>query len=720
MLPFLLLLLAGLRAASTAPHPRPHVTAAAPLPRAFAAPPPPPDPALECALKELLLNASMARVPWFRDVARIHDALRCCSARPERLPPLPAPAAPPPAAAATYLFVSAVNGSDAHDGGSPLAPLRSLHAAQAAARALRLRLGAAPRLTVHLAGTFYLPATLRLDAAEDARTTWRSWPGAEPAVVSGGLPLSGLAWGPSQRFPAPVLAAALPAAAPASGLLFALHDASSAGAPGGRRLPAAREPNGDAETQMQPTGWALCRGPAGGPLPFPAGAPPAPTHVEVDAPRRNVTAFPAWGRDHDPRNPPQGYVWYGEGGGAAAWMAGARTFWANKTLPGGLLWNATGGLDPRSGGRSSPFNASGWPATVAPAGRRRAHVFHDSLWGNWVFDIASVDAGAQAITFARGGWQEGRGGGIRAQPFFVEGEAAALDAPGEWWVDPASATLHLWPNASDGAPPALLVLPVLETLVAVGASAPGVALAGLAFQHTVDGLMEPYSVPEAGDWSLRLAGAVEVRGAAGTSLTGCAWQRTGGNGLLVTGAARDTLVEDCEFYLQGSSAIAVVGSAPYANSTAAAPTPGAAPAAYPSGVTIRRALVEGVGVLGKQSSALFVSVACGVVLQDSVLYSGPRSGVNWNDGFCGGSRIEGSVLFDWVRETRACVVGGGVAGGLPPCAFSLILTSFTFPLPRPSRARRRGPWGCEHVAQVDVRGSPQCQRARLPRVVPHQ
>ena len=50
--------------------------------------------------------------------------------------------------------------------------------------------------------------------------------------------------------------------------------------------------------------------------------------------------------------------------------------------------------------------------------------------------------------------------------------------------------------------------------------------------------------------------------------------------------------------------------------------------AYPSGVTVARSLFEGVGVLGKQSSALFVSVACNVSIEDSVLFSGPRAGIN--------------------------------------------------------------------------------------------
>jgi len=157
--------------------------------------------------------------------------------------------------------------------------------------------------------------------------------------------------------------------------------------------------------------------------------------------------------------------------------------------------------------------------------------------------------------------------------------------------------------------------------------------------------MEPYSVPEAGDWSIRVAAAVEVgSGAIGTAFRGCRWERVGGNGLLVTGDARDTRIEEGEFYLSGSSAIAVVGSATLANTTNTS--------AYPSRVTISRTLFEGVGVLGKQSSALFISLACGVTLEDSVLYSGPRAGVNINDGFCGGHVLQRNVIFDWVRETQ--------------------------------------------------------------------
>jgi hypothetical protein len=70
------------------------------------------------------------------------------------------------------------------------------------------------------------------------------------------------------------------------------------------------------------------------------------------------------------------------------------------------------------------------------------------------------------MTFSRGGWQEGRGGGMAKRPFFVEGEALALDSGGEWWIEPGTGSLHLWPNASNGAPPSLLVLPILAQLLA--------------------------------------------------------------------------------------------------------------------------------------------------------------------------------------------------------------------------------------------------------------
>jgi hypothetical protein len=120
--------------------------------------------------------------------------------------------------------------------------------------------------------------------------------------------------------------------------------------------------------------------------------------------------------------------------------------------------------------------------------------------------------------------QEGHGGGVGGQPFFVEGVREALDAEGEWWVDVATDTLFMLPNTTsagssstttttnkDGVATTTIkvVAPKLQTLVSVrGAaedpaggrdgSAKNITLRGLTFAHSAPTYLEPYVVPSPG------------------------------------------------------------------------------------------------------------------------------------------------------------------------------------------------------------------------------
>lgn len=38
-------------------------------------------------------------------------------------------------------------------------------------------------------------------------------------------------------------------------------------------------------------------------------------------------------------------------------------------------------------------------------------------------------------------------------------------------------------------------------------------------------------------------------------------------------------------------------------------------------------------------------------MKDNLCYNGPRAGINWNDGFAGGSTVSGNLVFNMVRET---------------------------------------------------------------------
>jgi len=73
---------------------------------------------------------------------------------------------------------------------------------------------------------------------------------------------------------------------------------------------------------------------------------------------------------------------------------------------------------------------------------------------------------------------------------------------------------------------------------------------------------------------------------------------------------------------------------------------------YPRSTHVAENHFHGVGVWGKQSAALFQALSCGTSFVRNVAYNGPRAAININDGFCGGTRVESNVLFNWVRETQ--------------------------------------------------------------------
>lgn len=86
------------------------------------------------------------------------------------------------------------------------------------------------------------------------------------------------------------------------------------------------------------------------------------------------------------------------------------------------------------------------------------HRYHGSFWGGWSFQIAERNDSDSSLRFAcavegtadlvpcpldghtlgtvQGGWQEARGGDIKAGGgFFVENIKEEMDHPGEWYFD---------------------------------------------------------------------------------------------------------------------------------------------------------------------------------------------------------------------------------------------------------------------------------------------
>lgn len=598
----------------------------APLAAGGAAPVVPRD--VECGVRRLMWNYTKALLPERGDFVSVFDALQLAALCGDTRPRAPGGrrgavggAQPPVPRAALSVHADAVRGSDS-GAGTPDDPVRSLGAA--IDRARRLRAGSRAPLDVVLAnGTYELNETLVLGPA-DSFTSIRAAPGAAP-VVSGGAALpNGTVWTPCggdecvapgtvvTRLPREILAR-LPPGRPS---LFV----------GGGRSVLARFPNGNPETQGMNTPADTGYVPASGA----AWAPPRPTGpaevVNVTSPVRNGSQFPAYE--------------VGVGGPAAVFDPPV-SVWALRSPRHGATYVVPSGL-------SSAVLAN---RTWRPGAEVGAvvHTFQENFWGSWQFVVESrgtAAAGRNAtLSWKRGGFQEARGG-RSGGPWYVEGVLDELDAPGEFFVNRTSGALYLLPNATE--PPAGpdTVVPLLETLVAVrgepGDPAVNVSLVGLTFRHTACTALSPHLVPSGGDWAVHAGAAVEVSGAESPVVGGCAFDAVGGNGLLVSGRVRGALVTGNEFAWSGQSAVLLLGSCDGFNCTGGD---------QPRGTVVAGNVMREFGVFGKQTGGLFQALSVGTRAEGNVIFSGPRGGVNFNDGCGGGHAVLRNAMFNLVRET---------------------------------------------------------------------
>jgi len=561
---------------------------------------------------------------------------------------------PPKTTSTSYFYVS-TDGNDNNDG-SFSSPFATLQRARDAARKLPMGTNSIdPRAVIMIrTGYYYLANTLVLSSL-DSSVSFQAYQD-EHVIISGGLRLHMTLVHNKDN----IWVADLPSSIRTDQLDFSTLFLTAEDVRKEQRLPWAREPNGDPERNLQPDGYALVDG-VGTATRWPSTQHPVP--IEISKPKRNSSVYPIYGRDFDPRTPfdPvtglfRGWQWLHDGGSASR-FADNRSFW-NGTISTGLRYNATGGES--KGYNVSGFSTNGW----TPEGYEHAiaHVFHDAYWGNWFFSLAKngVNPKKRQIDFSMlppgpGGWQEGHGGWMGKQPFFVEGVREALDSPGEWWIDRNSKPprLYIYPNHTWLTPGQVqleldVVAPQLKTLIMVKGSnkehTRNVQIQGLTFTHTKPTFMEPYEVPSPGDWSIHRGGAIFIEGAEDLQIHRCSFLRVGGNALFLSGHVWRTIIRDNEFILVGDSAIATVGRINLDD--------GSVVDTYPADTTISSNHFRDIGVYGKQTSALFSALTCRTTFVGNVAYNGPRAGINLNDEFCHGHNISHNLLFNWVRETQ--------------------------------------------------------------------
>lgn len=251
---------------------------------------------------------------------------------------------------------------------------------------------------------------------------------------------------------------------------------------------------------------------------------------------------------------------------------------------------------------------------------------------------------------------QGSRGGNSGQEFFIENVLDELDAPGEWFYDPATHQLSLWYNATAGTLPpndGSIVAPQLTVLInATGTQSQpvvGTGFSGIGFRDTAPNYLGPHGTPSGGDWAVGRSGALFFEGTEGTTVQGCLLTYLDGNGVFMSGYNRNASIANNEMSWIGETAISQWGY------TDGSPVPGmgydATSGNQPRGTQVTGNLVHEVGIWTKQNSFYFQSESFGNTIQGNVAYNGPRAGVNFDDGMGGGSIVAYNVLFNFCRES---------------------------------------------------------------------
>jgi len=537
------------------------------------------------------------------------------------------------------LFVDANHGSDKQDGGQN-SPLRSLSAALRLLRSLRPTDGSRRELarypaTIYLRqGMYFFPrGPVRLDTLDSYVTiaAYRE----EEVVFSGGVDLSAFRWRRWSRNKK-VLVAHLPRH------VCSTHSCFNELYVNGRRAIRARFPNANPETQglwtIDHTGYI---DDAAMWLPY-----------RISEPALNVTMLV-------PRRPSPHFPFYQVGvGGPASVFDPPRSFWANQICPAGVTYAVPSGLQ---------WHEKDWTnRTYSNPRTALVHAYHGWYWGNWIFEVSSIDPLTRTIQFGRGGFQEARGMGNGRQ-WYIENLLEELDQENEWWLDEMERKIYFCPNQTqmdireneDGTvrlgsgKMGGIVATQTDCVLDIRGNTDdgnredelvdGLILRGITFAHTSSTFMRSMEVPSGGDWTIIRRAAIQMQGVQNSLLLENVFNGMGGNALLLSGAAFNVSIVGNEMVWVGSSAILLAG---YTDGM-----DGYSRKQQPTGTFIFGNMMHELGVWVKQSSAVGMSISRETTIDSNICFNLARACININDGFGGGHEIQRNLLFNAVRET---------------------------------------------------------------------
>ena len=185
-------------------------------------------------------------------------------------------------------------------------------------------------------------------------------------------------------------------------------------------------------------------------------------------------------------------------------------------------------------------------------------VFHS--WTASVHWVADIDESDRALSFtAPSGWPIGYW--EKNQRYYVEHVRAALDAPGEWYLDRRAGFVHYRPTRWERLKKAEVVAPVAHQLVRLegepeaGLHVEHIVLRGLSFQHSSWELARDRA--HDGQAAVSVTGAIYARGARHCRLEDLEVAHVGTYGLWLAEGCQDNQVVRCELHDLGAGGIKI-------------------------------------------------------------------------------------------------------------------------------------------------------------------
>jgi Right handed beta helix region len=148
-----------------------------------------------------------------------------------------------------------------------------------------------------------------------------------------------------------------------------------------------------------------------------------------------------------------------------------------------------------------------------------------------------------------------------AQRYFIENVPSALDAQGEWYLDPTNARLSYLPTDAQKAGDITFAAPRVKQLLQLKGKAKNgqwveyLNFKGLKFQYAAAPL--PAEGYDDGQAALEVDSAVQMEGSRNLSLSNCEISRTGGYAVWLGANVRNVTIQGCEMFDLGAGGVKV-------------------------------------------------------------------------------------------------------------------------------------------------------------------